>query len=76
MPPTLFSAYGDCIVRNTLCEWARETVIGGEGINNLNYANDKTLIEGTKEELATLLSRIEREIKRFRLIRTERGSNL
>lgn len=52
-------------MKNTLseCEW--EIVIGWEWINNLYYVNDATKIAGTKEEMATLLSYIERASKRF-----------
>lgn len=63
MSPILFSIYGEYIMRNSLTEWEEGIVTDGERVNNLRYPDDRIIIAGTEEEMATILSRIETESK-------------
>lgn len=61
LSPILFNIYGEYIMRRALEDWDGGISIGGRKINNLSYADDTTLIASSEEELARLLSRVEKE---------------
>ena len=47
-------------MREALEEWERGISIGGRMVTNLRYADDTTLIAGTKEDLIELVGRVRR----------------
>ena len=50
-PLTIAIQYAENIIREALEEWERGISIGGRMVTNLRYADDTTLIAGTKEDL-------------------------
>ena len=55
LSPCLFYLYAEYIMRNTELEEAQAGIkIAGRIINNLRYADDTTLMAGSKEELKSL----------------------
>ena len=55
-------------MRNTVLDEAQAGVkIAGRNINNLRYADDTTLIAETKEELKSLLMKMEEESEKVGL---------
>ena len=62
LSPCLFNLYAEHIMRNArLDELQAGIKIGGRNINNLRYADDTTLMAESKEELKSLLMRVEEE---------------
>ena len=60
LSPCLFNLYAEKIMRNArLDELQADIKIGGRNINNLKYADDTTLMVESKEELKSLLMRME-----------------
>ena len=58
----LFNLYAEYIMRNAgLYEAQAGIKIAGRNINNLRYADDTTLIAESKEELKSLLMKVEEE---------------
>ena len=58
----LFNLYADYIIWNTRLDKAQAGIkIAGRNINNLRYADDKTLMAGSKEELTSLLMKVKEE---------------
>ena len=58
----LFSLYADYIIRNARLDEAQvEIKIAGRNINNLRYADDTTLMAGSKEKLKSLLMKVKEE---------------
>ena len=58
MSPYLFNFYAEYITRNAGLEEAQAGVkIARRNINNLRYADDTTLTEGSEEELKSFLIR-------------------
>ena len=51
LSPLLFNVYAANIMREALEEWERGISIGGRMVTNLRYADDTTLLAGTKEDL-------------------------
>ena len=47
-------------MRETLEEWESGISIGGRMVRNLRYADDTTLLAGTKEDLTKLVERVRR----------------
>ena len=47
-------------MREALEEWERGISIGGRTVSNLRYADDTTLLAGTKEDLIELVGRVRR----------------
>ena len=47
-------------MREALEEWERGISIGGRMVTNLRYADDTTLLAGTKEDLIELVGRVSR----------------
>ena len=62
---TLFNLYAEHIMRNArLDELQAGIKTGGKNINNIKYADDTTLKEESKEELKSLLMRVNEESER------------
>ena len=60
LPPLLFNIYEENIMREALEEWESGISIGGRMVTNLRYADDTTLLAGTKEDLVELVERVRR----------------
>ena len=61
LSPCLFNIYAEYIMRNTGLEEAQAGIkIAGRNINNLNYADDTTLM-AESEELKSLLMKVKKE---------------
>ena len=56
----LFNIYVENIMREALEEWVSGMSIGGRMVTNLRYADDTTLLAGTKEALVQLVERVRR----------------
>ena len=52
--------YAENIMREALEEWESGISIGGRMVTNLRYADDTTLLAGTKEDLIELVERVRR----------------
>ena len=52
--------YAENIMREALEEWERGISIGGRMVTYLRYADDITLLAGTKEDLVELVGRVRR----------------
>ena len=62
MSPCLFNLYAEYIVRNAGLDEAQAGIkIAGRNINNLRYADDTTLVAESKEELTSLLIKVNEE---------------
>ena len=62
LSPCLFKLYAEYIVRSAGLEEAQAGIkIAGRNINNLRYADDTTLMVESKEELKSLLMKVEEE---------------
>ena len=64
LSPLLFNIYADNVMREALEEWERGISIGGRMVTNLRYADDTTLLAGTKEDLIELVGRVRRASER------------
>ena len=60
LSPLLFNIYAENIMREALEEWESEIRVGGRMMTNLIYADDTTLLAGTKEDLIELVERVRR----------------
>ena len=60
LSPLLFNIYAEIIMREVLEYWERGISIGGRMVTNLRYADDTTLLAGTKEDLTELVGRVRR----------------
>ena len=58
LSPLLFNIYAENIMRDVLDKWEGGVGIGGRLITNLRYADDTTLIAGTKEDLTEIMERV------------------
>ena len=67
LSPLLFNIYAENIMREALEEWERGISIGGRMVTNLIYADDTTLLAGTKEDLVELVGRVRRASEKARL---------
>ena len=62
LSPCLFNLYAEYIMRNTGLEEAQAgSKITGRNINNLQYADDTTLMAESEEELKSLLMKVKEE---------------
>ena len=60
--PCLFKVYAEYIMRNTGLDEAQAGIkIAGRSINNLNYADDTTIMAESEEELKSLLMKVKEE---------------
>ena len=64
LSPLLFNIYPENVMREALEEWERGISIGGRMVTNLRYADDTTLLAGTKEDLIELVGRVRRACER------------
>ena len=60
LSPLLFNIYAENIMREALEEWVSGIRIGGRVVTNLIYADDTTLLAGTKADLIELVERVRR----------------
>ena len=60
LSPLLFNIYAENIMREALEEWESRISIGGRMVTNLRYADDTTLLAGTKEDFIELVERVRR----------------
>ena len=59
LSPCLFNLYAEYIMRNTGLDEAQAGIkIAGRNINNLRYADDRTLMVESEEELKSLLMKM------------------
>ena len=58
--PLLFNIYVAIIMRDILEKWDKGIRIGGRKVTNLRYADDTTLIAGTKDDLTELITKVKR----------------
>ena len=64
----LFNLHAEYIVRTTGLEEAQAGIkIAGRDINNLNYADDTTLMAESEEELKSLLMKVKEESEKVDL---------
>ena len=62
LSPCLFYLYAEYIMRNARLDEAQAGIkIAGRNINNLRYADDTTLMTGSKEKLNSLLMEVKEE---------------
>ena len=67
MSPCLFNVYAEYIIRNAGLDEAQPGIkIAGRNINNLRYAEDKTLVVESKE-LKSLLMKVKEESEKVGL---------
>ena len=68
MSPCLFNLHAEYIKRNSRLDEAQAGIkITGRNINNLRYANDTTLMAESKEELKSLLMKVQEESEKVGL---------
>ena len=60
LSPLFFNIDAENIMREALEEWEKVISIGGRMVTNLRYADDTTLLAGTKEDLIELVGRVRR----------------
>ena len=60
LSPLLYNIYADTIMRDVLEKWDKGINIDGRKITNLRYADDTTLIAGTKDDLTELITKVKR----------------
>ena len=62
LSPCLFSLYAECIMQNAMLDETQAGIkIAGRNINKLGYADDTSLMTDSKEELKSLLRKVEEE---------------
>ena len=62
LSPCLFNLYAEYIIRNAGLDEAQAGIkTARRNINNLRYADDTTLMTGSKEELKSLLMKVKEE---------------
>ena len=65
LSPCLFNLYAEYIMRNGGLDEAQAGIkIAGRNINNFRYVDDTTLVAESKEEIKSLLMKIEEESKK------------
>ena len=68
LSPCLFNLYAEYIMRNTGLEEAQAGIKFAErNINNLRYADDKTLMTESEEELKGLLMKVKEDSEKVGL---------
>ena len=69
MLPCLFNLYAEYIVQNSRLDEAQARIkIAGRNINNLRYADDKTLMAESKEKLKSLLRKVKEDSEKVGLM--------
>ena len=68
LSPCLFSLYAEYIMQNAGLDEAQAGIkIAGRNINNLQYADDTTLMAESEEELETLLMKVKEKSEKVGL---------
>ena len=68
LSPCLFNLYAECIMKNSGLEEAQAGIkIARRNISNLRYADDTTLMVGSKEELKSLLMKVKEDSEKVGL---------
>ena len=68
LSPCLFNFYAEYIMRNAELDEAKDGIkIARRNVNNLRYADDKTLMAESEEELKGLLMKMKEESEKFGL---------
>ena len=68
MSPCLLNLYAEYIIRNTGLEEAQARIkIAGRNINNLRYADENTFMAESKEDLKSLLMKVNEESEKVGL---------
>ena len=68
LSPRLFNLYAEYIMWNARLDEAQAGIkFAGRNINNLRYADDTTLMAGSKEELKNLLMKVKEESEKVGL---------
>ena len=67
LSPLLFNIYAENIMREALEERDSGISIGGRIVTNMRYADDTTLLAGTKEDLTELVERVRRASEKAEL---------
>ena len=68
LSPCLFNLYAEYVMRNTGLDEAQAGIkIAGRNINNLQYADDTTLMAESEEELKSLLMKVKEESEKVGL---------
>ena len=68
LSPCLFNLYAEYIIRNAGLDEAWASIkIPGRNINNLQYADDTTLVAESEEELKNLLMKVKEESEKVSL---------
>ena len=66
LSPCLFNVYAEYIMRNAGLEEAQARIkIAVKNINNLRYADNTTLMAESKEELKSLLMKVNKQLKKL-----------
>ena len=66
LPPCLFNFYAEHIIQNARLDNSQAGIkIAGRNINNLEYADDTTLMTENEEELKSLLMRVKEESEKL-----------
>ena len=74
MSPCLFNFYAEYIKRNAGLDEAQAGIkIAGRNINSLRYAEDKTFMTESEEELKSLLLKVKEERKSW--LKTQHSEN-
>ena len=60
LSPLLFNIYIERKKRYVLEKWDKGIIIGGRKVTNLRYADDTTLIAGTKDDLTELITKVKK----------------
>ena len=60
----LFNIYAERLMRDVLEKWDKCISIGGRKVTNLRYADDTTLIAGTKYDLTELIKKSKEQVKK------------
>ena len=60
LSPLLFNIYIERIMRDVLEKWDKGISICGTKVTNLRYADDTTLIAGTKDDLTELITKVKK----------------
>ena len=65
-PPCLFNFYAEHIIQNARLDKSQDGIkIAGRNINNLEYADDTTLMTENEGELKSLLMRVKEESEKL-----------
>ena len=72
LSPLIFNIYAERIMRDVLEKWDKGISIGGRKVTNHRYADDITLIAGTKDDLTELITKVKEQAKKSDYIQISR----